>query len=85
MTTAEPVKNGFEPTPAPLMLIESPVMSNRAQYKAGKTGMTWVVRRVERKVDACGKHTGSIRTVARHASAADAEQNARALRAFEDV
>jgi hypothetical protein len=84
MTTVEPVKIVFDAMLAPkncaLMLMENPVLSNRAQYKTSKAGMTWVVRRVEGKVDARGKHTGSIRTVSWHARSADAEQNARALR-----
>ena len=55
-------------------------MSSHIQYKVGKAGRMYVVRRVEDQVGARGKHSGSIRTVSRHDNAADAEVAAQELR-----
>ena len=58
---------------------EENCMDSRIQYKIGKAGRMYVIRRVEEKRDAVGRHTGSIRTVARHDNAGDAERIAGAL------
>ena len=58
-------------------------ISRRVDYQTGKAGGMYVVRLVEVEVDSGGKHSGSIRTVARHDRAADADRNARALRLIE--
>jgi hypothetical protein len=54
-------------------------MRSRVEYRAVKAGATWLVRRVERRLEPLGTEAGSIRIVGRHHSAAEAEQDACAL------
>jgi hypothetical protein len=58
---------------------------SRVQYKIRKLGTSYVVTRVERDVDASGRHTGSMRTLARYETAARAEQQRRSLQLREQA
>jgi hypothetical protein len=53
-------------------------MTSRTFYKVTRVCTTYAVRRIEVAIDPAGRHSGSVRTVARHDQVVDAEQDAKA-------
>jgi hypothetical protein len=58
-------------------------MNTGVRYQASSRGSSYFVSRIERHVDAAGRHTGAIRTVSEHKDASSAERAARVREAQE--